>query len=96
MQKLTKDTVVAADTDKTNLVAGMTFQYNHNGTNMSLYGSVDGSTFVHIETFSATTLKEITWVPWVCLSSLTNATRTRAELEANTSANNGVAYLDHA
>ena len=49
-----------------------------------------------IETFSSTTLKEITWVPYLALSSLTNATRTATELKANTSANNGVAYLDHA
>ena len=96
MQQLTKDTVVAVDTDRSNLVAGVVFQYEHNGTNMSLYGSITGTNFVHIETFSATTLKEITWVPYLALSSLTNATRTSAEITANTSANNGVAYLDHA
>jgi len=96
MQQLTKDTVVAVDTDRNNLVAGLVFQYEHNGTAMSLYGSITGTNFVLIETFSATTLKEITWVPYLALSSLTNATRTATELTANTSANNGVAYLDHA
>jgi hypothetical protein len=96
MQQLTKDTIVAVDTDRSNLVATVVFQYEHNGTNMSLYGSLTGTNFVHIETFSATTLKEITWVPYLALSSLTNATRTGAEITANTSANNGIAYIDHA
>ena len=32
MQQLTKDTVVAVDTDRNNLIAGLVFQYEHNGT----------------------------------------------------------------
>ena len=96
MQILTKDTIVRTDTDKTNLVTGIALQYNHDSTNMSLYGSVDGSTFVLIEAFSATTIKEIAWVPWLAISSLTNPTRTKAEILANTSANDGKAFTDHA
>ena len=94
MQTLTKDTIV--EVNKRADIPTLAFQYNHNGTNMSLYGSVDGGTYVLIETFSASTIKEISFVPYLALSSLTNATRTSAEITANTSSNNGQGLIDHA
>ena len=94
MQYLTKDTIV--EVNKRGDMPSLAFQYNHNGTNMSLYGSVDGGTYVLIETFSASTLKQISFVPYLALSSLTDATRTSAEITANTSSNNGQGLIDHA
>lgn len=94
MQYLTKDTIV--EVNKRGDMPSLAFQYNHNGTNMSLYGSVDGGTYVLIETFSASTLKQISFVPYLALSSLTDATRTSAQITGNTSANNGQGMIDHA
>jgi len=94
MQTLTKDTIV--EPNKRADIPTLAFQYNHNGTAMSLYGSVDGDTFILIETFGASTLKQIGFVPYLALSALTNATRTSAEITANTSANNGQGMIDHA
>ena len=94
MQTLTKDTIV--ETNKRADIPTLAFQYNHNGTAMSLYGSVDGDTFILIETFGASTLKQISFVNYFALSDQTDATRTRAEITGNTSANNGAAHIDHA
>ena len=94
MQTLTKDTIV--EPNKRADIPTLAFQYNHNGTAMSLYGSVDGDTFILIETFSASTLKQISFVNYFALSDLTDATRTRAQITGNTSANNGAAHIDHA
>lgn len=94
MQTLTKDTIV--EPNKRADIPTLAFQYNHNGTNMSLYGSVDGDTFILIETFAASTLKQISFVNYFALSDLTDATRTRAQITGNTSANNGQGMIDHA
>jgi len=94
MQYLTKDTIT--EVNRRGDMPSLAFQYNHNGTNMSLYGSVDGGTYILIETFSASTIKQISFVPYLALSALTNATRTSAEITANTSANNGQGMIDHA
>ena len=51
----------------------MVVQYKHDTTNMSIYGSLDGSEYCLIETFSASVIKEVTYVPFIAFTKLTTA-----------------------
>lgn len=49
-------------------------QVNKNDTNVTLYGSLDGVTYVLIETFTASVIKEIILCPFFRISSATDGT----------------------
>ena len=51
----------------------MVIQYKHDTTNMSIYGSLDGDEYCLIETFTASTIKEVTFVPFIAFTKLTTA-----------------------
>lgn len=49
-------------------------QVKKEDTNVSLYGSLNGTDFVLIETFTADTIKEIVLLPYFTISAASNGT----------------------
>ena len=69
-------------------------QVDHNTTDVSLYGSLNGQLFVLIETFTAPAIKEIALAPYMMVGDGTDASRTLNQLQTGQSFGNTEVYIN--
>jgi len=69
-------------------------QVDWDDTDVTLYGSLNGTTFVKIEQFSAPAIKEIALTPYLMVGSADAATKTLTELESDQAFGNTEIYIN--
>ena len=69
-------------------------QVDFDSTNVTLYGSLNGTTFVKIEQFTAAAIKEIALAPYLMVGSDDAATKTLTQLETGQSFGNTEVYIN--
>lgn len=69
-------------------------QVDHDTTDVSLYGSLNGENFVLIESFDAPAIKEIALTPYMMVGDGTEASRTLAELQTGQDFGNTEVYIN--
>ena len=69
-------------------------QVDYGNTAVSLYGSLNNINYILIETYSASVLKEVALCKYMAVFAGTDATRTRAQIEAGGSFGTTKAYIN--
>lgn len=69
-------------------------QVDHDTTNVTLYGSLNGTTFVRIQQFTEPAIKEIALTPYLMVGSANAPTKTLTELESGQAFGNTEIYIN--
>tara|TARA_A100001035_G_scaffold258344_2_gene235013 strand:+ start:196 stop:492 length:297 start_codon:yes stop_codon:yes gene_type:complete len=69
-------------------------QVDFDSTNVTLYGSLNGTTFVRIQQFTEAAIKEIALTPYLMVGSVNEPTRTLSELQTGQNFANTEVYIN--
>ena len=69
-------------------------QVDHDTTDVTLYGSLNGTTFVRIQQFTEPAIKEIALTKYLMVGSADAATKTLTELESEQAFGNTEIYIN--
>ena len=69
-------------------------QVDFDSTNVTLYGSLNGTTFVRIQQFTEAAIKEIALTPYLMVGSVNQPTRTLTELQSGQDFGNTEVYIN--